>query len=286
MILLTSTTDEIRLVTTDAANVDVSASWRDLSSGVTSHNSDVTLITTATTTTVLAAPGASVVRCLVTMVVRNRSTLIPTRVTIVHRASGPVDAELISVLLQPGDSLIYDEHDCFRYLRGPYGTLASAHDRVWLDPTVGALFTTILPANVIRGSATANRLIDVKELQFSVREGQRYWFHYALMYTAAATTTGSRWSIYGPGSPTALRYISENSLTTTTKTTTEGHSAYDLPAASNATSAATGANIAFIEGFIDTPTCDAIVYPRFASEVANSNITLLKGSRLEWQRVT
>lgn len=286
MLLLASTTDEIRVVTSNAANVDVSASWSDNAAGTISVNSDVTLITTATTTTVVASPGASVYRAVSTLVIRNRSTLTPTRVTVVHRASGPVDAELMSALLQPGDSIIYDEHDCFRYMRGPYGTLASAHDRVWLDPAIGAVFTQILPANIARGSATANRLVDVKELQFSVREGQRYWFHYALMYTSAATGTGSRWSIYGPGSVTALRYIEECSLTTTSKTTTEGHAAYDLPAASNATSAATGANVAFIEGFIDTPTCDGIVFPRFASEVASSNITLLRGSRCEWQRVT
>lgn len=286
MILLGSTSDELRVVTADAANVDVSASWRDNSSGAVSINSGVALITTATTTTVVPAPGASVYRAIATVTIRNRSALAPTRVTVVHRASGPVDVELLSALLQPGDSILYEEHDCWRYMRGPYGTLASAHDRVWLDPAIGALYTQILPADVVRGAATANRLADVKELQFSVREGQRYWFHYALMYTAAATTTGSRWTIYGPGSPTAVRYISENSLTTTSKTSTEGHGAYDLPAASNGTSAATGSNLAFIEGFIDTPTCDGIVFPRFASEVANSNITLLKGSRCEWQRMT
>lgn len=286
MILLVTTSDSMLLVTSDASSIDVFTSWSDLAAGVTTDGRTNTLISTATTTTIVGSPAASTYRSIKNVTIRNRSTTAACRITVIHRASGPVDAEMIQVLLQPQDSLVYTEHDAWRYMRGPYGTLASAHDRVWVDPTIGAVFTQILPANVVNAKATANRLIDVRELQFSVREGQRYWFNYTLMYTAAATTTGSRWSIYGPGSPTALRYISENSLTTTSKTTTEGHAAYDLPAASNGSSAATGSNIAIIEGFIDNPTCDGIVFPRFASEVLSSAITLLAGSRLEWQRMT
>jgi len=286
VILLASTSDEIRLVTAAASTIDVMTSWADNAAGTIAPGRTNTLISSATTTTIVGSPAASTYRSAKTVSIRNRSTTTPCRITVIHRAAGPVDVEMLQVNLQPQDTLTYDEHDAWRYMRGPYGTLSSAHDRVWLDPTIAAVFTQILPASLANANATANRLLDVKELQFSVREGQRYWFNYCLMYTSAATATGSRWSIYGPGSPTAIRYISENSLTTTSKTNTEGHAAYDLPAASNATSAATGSNIATIEGFIDNPTCDGIVFPRFASEVLSSAITLLRGSRLEWQRVT
>lgn len=286
MILLASTSDELRLVTASASTVDVVATWSDLASGAVTDGRTNTLVSTATTTTIVGSPAASTYRSIKNVTIRNRSTTAACRITVIHRASGPVDVEMLEVLLMPQDSLIYTEHDAWRYMRGPYGTLSSAHDRVWLDPTIGAVFTQILPVSIANANATANRLLDVKELQFSVREGQRYWFCFTLMYTSAATTTGSRWSIYGPGSPTALRYVSEYSLTTTSKTTTEGHAAYDLPAASNATSAATAGNLAHIEGFIDNPTCNGIVFPRFASEIAGSAITLLRGSRLEWQRVT
>jgi len=286
VILLASTSDELRLVTASASTVDVVATWSDLASGAVTDGRTNTLVSTATTTTIVGSPAASTYRSIKNVTIRNRSTTAACRITVIHRASGPVDVEMLEVLLMPQDSLIYTEHDAWRYMRGPYGTLSSAHDRVWLDPTIGAVFTQILPVSIANANATANRLLDVKELQFSVREGQRYWFCFTLMYTSAATTTGSRWSIYGPGSPTALRYVSEYSLTTTSKTTTEGHAAYDLPAASNATSAATAGNLAHIEGFIDNPTCNGIVFPRFASEIAGSAITLLRGSRLEWQRVT
>jgi len=286
VILLTTTGDELRLVTDQASTVDVQVGYADLASGAVSVGRQNTLISTATTTTIANSPASSTYRTVKSVFIRNRSALVPCRVTVIHRESGPVDVEMLEVLLQPGDTLSYVEHDAWRYARGPFATQASAHDRVWTDPVIGALYTHVLPADIVNNKATANRLIDVRELQFSVREDQRYWFCFTLMYRAALATTGSRWSIYGPGSPTALRYISENSLSTTTKTTTEGHAAYDLPAASNASSASTGANIAHIEGFIDTPTTDGIVFPRFASEIAGSAITLLNGSRLEWQRVT
>jgi hypothetical protein len=286
VILLASTSDEIRLVTADASTIDVLTSWADNDAGAITPGRTNTLISTATTTTIVGSPGASVYRSAKTISIRNRSTTAPCRITVIHRASGPVDVEMIQALLQPQDTLTYTEHDAWRYMRGPYGTLASAHDRVWLVPAIGAVYTQVLPASIVHTNATANRLAEVKELQFPVVEGHRYWFNYFLMYTVSATSSGSRWSIQGPGSPTALRYISENSLTTTSKTTTEGHAAYDLPAASNATSAATGANIAQIEGFIDVPTCNGIVFPRFAHEVAAATVTLLRGSRLEWQRVT
>jgi hypothetical protein len=285
VILLASTSDLLRLTTNVAATIDVATSWRDLDTGVVSRGRLNTEITTATTTTIVGSPGSGAFRSVALVFIRNVHATLPCTVTVIHRATA-TDAELIEVRLNPGDTLAWNEHDAWRYMRNPYGTLSSAHDRVWLDPTIGALFAQILPKDLANANATANRLLDVMELQFAVREGQRYWFCYTLMYTAAATGTGSRWSIYGPGSVTAIRYLSEYSLTTTSKVNNEGNAAYDLPAAAGATSAATGSNIATIEGFIDTPTSDGVVYPRFASEVLSSAITLKAGSRLEWQRVT
>lgn len=208
-------------------------------------------------------------------------------VTVVHRASGPTDVELISVSLRPGQTLAYEENEGWRLLRAVYGNLANRGDAVYLAPTVGVLYTTVLSEDVANLNATANRLRDLELLGFPVTEGHRYWFKYALAYTCNATTTGSRFTIYGPGSPTALRYRSEYSLTTTSTTVNEGASAYDTPAGASASSAATGSNVASIEGFVDVPTCDGRVFLRFASEVASpGQITVKAGSKVDWMRVT
>ena len=95
------------------------------------------------------------------------------------------------------------------------------------------------------------------------------------------TTTGSRWSINGPAF-SRLAYCSQYSLTVT------GHTlnnlvAYDMPAASSASSAATAGNFAYISGFI-TPSADGNVIARFASEIAGSAITAKAGSLLKWTR--
>ena len=139
-----------------------------------------------------------------------------------------------------------------------------------------------LAADVTNNNATANTIADVTGLSFAVTEGTLYRFRFFIRYTAAATTTGSRWSITGPGSPTLLTYRSQYSLTTTSMTTNEGLTAYDTPSGANASSAATGGNIAIVEGFI-RPSANGTVTARFASEIASSAIIARAGSYVEYQ---
>ena len=63
MLLLTSTSDKVRLTTSAAAAVDVHASYADNASGtITFGRTNTAQITTATTTDVVASPGASTSR--------------------------------------------------------------------------------------------------------------------------------------------------------------------------------------------------------------------------------
>ena len=149
------------------------------------------------------------------------------------------------------------------------------------SPVSSSMQMTILNADVVNNNATANTIADVTGLAFAVNAGASYYFKFVVKYTAAATTTGSRWSISGPLSPTQLIYKSSYSLTSSTRTLNEGLAAYDLPTASNATSAATNSNIAEVSGFI-TPSANGTVNLRFASEIANSAITARTGSYVEW----
>jgi hypothetical protein len=63
----------------------------------------------------------------------------------------------------------------------------------------------LLASDVTNNNATLNTIQDVTGLSFPVVSGQRYWFRFCIPYTAAATTTGSRWTINGP-SFSDLRY--------------------------------------------------------------------------------
>ena len=132
-------------------------------------------------------------------------------------------------------------------------------------------------------NASANTLADVTGLQFPVTAGVQYRFRFVIMYTAAATTTGSRWTINGPAL-TALSYRSHYSLTATSRTFNEGQTGYGTPAASNASSLAAG-NVAVIEGIV-TPSASGNLVARFASEISSSAIVAKAGSYVNFEALT
>lgn len=139
-----------------------------------------------------------------------------------------------------------------------------------------------IASDVVNNNATLNTLQDVTGLSFDVKTGVTYRFEALIPYQSAATTTGSRWTLSGPAA-TLLSYKSTYSLTATTVTTNFA-TAYSIPAASNASSMTTTANVAIIEGMI-TPSEDGTVQVRFASEIANSAITAKAGGTLMWWEV-
>lgn len=149
-------------------------------------------------------------------------------------------------------------------------------------PVTNILNTVVLSGDVVNNNGTANTIADVTGLSFDVVAGQTYWFEFVIPYTSAATTTGSRWAINGPAAPTMLNMRSEYTLTATT-TTVNSITAYDIPAASNASSLTTG-NVATIWGII-TPSQNGTVVARFASEISSSAITAKAGATLRWMRI-
>lgn len=142
-----------------------------------------------------------------------------------------------------------------------------------------------ITSDVTNSSATANTIASVTGLEFSILNGKLYEFEFVCIYTAAATTTGSRWCVTASaGAATNLCLTSEYSLTTTTTTRNALIQAFDSPAASNASSATTGNNVARIRGTIRA-TADATFRARFASEVASSAIVCKAGSFVRYRQV-
>jgi hypothetical protein len=143
-----------------------------------------------------------------------------------------------------------------------------------------AVTIVTLGSDVVNNNATPNTIADVTGLSFSVTSGVTYNFHALIIYTSAATSTGSRWSINGPASPTLLSYTTQNALTATSNTNTNAN-AYNLPASSNASCPFTSGNMVIIDGIIN-PSADGTVTVRFASEIASSAITAKAGSTITW----
>lgn len=97
MLLLTSTSDKLRLVTGSAVAVDVHVSWVDNATGTITPGRTNTAITTATTTDIVASPGASTQRNVQTLVIRNKG-VSSTNIAIVH-TDGTTAVELFDLLL-------------------------------------------------------------------------------------------------------------------------------------------------------------------------------------------
>lgn len=279
MLLLASTSDLLSVVTSGAVTTDVHASWLDLNGSTVTPGRTNTAITTATTTTVVASPIASTMRTVKTLCVRNKHASSAQTVTVLH-SDGTTIVELVQAILSAGDALCYDEHAGFT-VRDLYGRVKSRSDGL-VSASVNTINTVVLGSDVTNNNASANTIADVTALSFAVTAAQKYWFRFVIPYTAAATTTGSRWSISGPGSPTLLHYRSTYTLTATSNTFNSA-TAYDIPAASNASSLTAG-NIAIVEGFI-VPSGNGTVIARFASEVSSSAIVAKAGATLFWMRV-
>ncbi len=284
MILLTTTSDLVRITTSSTSSVDVQASAMDMAPAGTDRPAGYrknTAITTATTTTVVESPASGYIRTLKSLSVRNKG--VATQVITVLHTDGTTVVEIIEATLAPDTSLQYHE------AAGWWVTDTQGRAVVQNQPYAGSPITdsdTIvrLTSDITNNNATANTIADVTGLSFPVTSGKLYWFWFNIVYTAAATTTGSRWSINGP-TTTYLNYRSEYSLTTTTSTRNAQLQAYDQPAASNATSAATGNNYAEIWGTIQ-PSADGTVIARFASEVSSSAIVAKVNSFVRYRQIT
>jgi len=190
--------------------------------------------------------------------------------------------ELVKITLLAGEVLHYHESAGF-WVADATGRTKTNENSNGSGAAVNALNLVVLASDVTNNNASANTIQDVTGLEFNVTAGEGYWFRFNIWYTAAATTTGSRWAINGPAAPTELTYHSRYSLAATTQTQNTCN-AYDFPAACNTTSANTGGNIAIVDGFIE-PSANGTVIARFASEVSSSAIVAKAGSFLEWYRV-
>lgn len=135
------------------------------------------------------------------------------------------------------------------------------------DDSAGSLLS--LPASVTASSTT---LVD-SGLLASLAFGQSYKFEFYGAYTVASAAVGSRWVIDGPAA-SVLAYSSDYSLTSTSRTLNH-LSAYNLPAAANASSAGTGGNVVCIQGIVK-PSENGVLAMRFASGGASA-VNLVAG---------
>jgi len=116
MLLLTSISDVVRVVTSAAAStIDCHASWMDTNGTTVTPGRQNTIISTATTTTVVPSPGSGVTRNLKGLYITNDSPGTSCVVAVDH-FDGTNQVELFSCILLPGETLGYQEDGSFVHL--------------------------------------------------------------------------------------------------------------------------------------------------------------------------
>jgi hypothetical protein len=283
MIILSETTDNLQVVLGGSVTTNQPqcfTSWRDRTS--TTFTAGRTVINTNNTTdvTIAAAPASSTQRIVDFISIYNIDTVNAT-VTIKLDANG-TEYILFKTTLAANESIQYQEGVGFSVIASTGAIKQSINQGA--NASSSGLTAVVLGSDVTNNNAVANTIADVTGLSFSVTNGKSYYFKFVIRYTAAASTTGSRWGVNcSAGAATNLTMISEYTLTSTTSTRNAMIQAFDSPAASNASSVV-AVNLCIMEGHF-TPTADGTFIARFASEVSSSAIVAKAGSVCYYQQL-
>lgn len=279
MLILSSETDAVEVVLAGARTTNdcpITAYYRDITT--TTFVPGRSLLNTNGTTPVdaVTGPASSTQRVVDFLSVYNEDTASVTAT--LRFSDNGTTYTIATVTLGVGERLEYSNDRGVRvYSNNGAEKIASVAGS---NPAASGIQQVVLGGDVTNNNAVANTIADVTGLSFAVVTGT-YWFRFVIDYTSAATTTGSRWSVSGP-TISRLVYESRYTLTATTQTLNI-LTAYDSPAASNASSLTAG-NVATIEGYA-TFTASGTLTARFASEVANSAIVAKAGSQVQYVKV-
>lgn len=186
MIILASTTDKVQLVSAQAVQLDVIVSYIDCSSAsppvIDAPDRQLTAITTATTTDILAAPGASKRRNVKEITVRNKDMSTSCVVTIVLDANG-ADYEAIKMTLYAGETLEYVEGIGFFKIAAENTARVRAMC-LTTDHNISSATPTEVPG-------------------LSIQTGVgTFAFEYYLITQSGATTTGQKYDVNHDGTVT------------------------------------------------------------------------------------
>lgn len=114
MLLLTSASDQLQLVTSTAATLEVHTTWVDTvtSTGVITPGRANTKIAAAATTSIAGSPPASTQRNVKSIHVRNKHATLSSNVKVNH-SDGTNVAQLFGITLAPGNEFEYTDQGGF-----------------------------------------------------------------------------------------------------------------------------------------------------------------------------
>lgn len=119
MLILAATTESVELVSSSTSALHVVASWVDITTSAFTPDATETTISSATDTTIVAAPGSSTQRQVKEITIRNAGAAANT--VVVHKDVSGTEYEMTpDVTLAAGEALCYGEHAGW-YVLDAYG---------------------------------------------------------------------------------------------------------------------------------------------------------------------
>ncbi len=271
MLRLANTTDKIEIVLAGAPATTqpcAYASYNDVDATSVTPGRNALATNGSTAVDLVAAPASGYQRLIDEIGVYNRDTASVT-LTVRFDFNGTEYPIWVGVL-GVGERLQYNDKTGWQvYMANGQLKVVTTNGL-----SVGASWTeVVLASDQINNNVTANTLADLTGLVHAITAGNVYEFELIGVYLAAATTTGSRWTVNGPAA-TWMGYNSWFTLTATGASVNYA-GAYQQPAASNASSLTTG-NMVWLKGMIK-PSSSGNLQAQFASEVSSSAITAKEG---------
>lgn len=267
--VLAANNHKFQLERSTDADIDVIATFVDFTNATppVAKQPDTQLSTfnTAATGDIVAAPSGTDRRVLKHLVITNKDTTTSCDVALILDANG-TDYRYPTFSLAPGDALEYVEGVGFFKLTD--------------EAVLNELLVTT--ADVVNATTS---WADITGLTSPVKAGRTYMFEAALLYVCNATTTGARFGVNGPESPTYLRGGGIGTVTGSVtaaafSTPTAAVSAYDTSMIGAQTTGPATEVTALVEGVL-IPSADGTFAMRSQSEVAVANgVTIRRGSRL------
>jgi len=276
MLLQTSTSDKVQVITGSAGTIYVHASWADNVSGVvTPGRTNTAVISTAATTDVVAAPGASTQRNTKLLSVRNTDASVSNLITIQHTDGTTVEILWKGTLLS-GEAVVLDANGVFT-LYDVNGAPKPAQAK--LD-----VFLIVTGSDYINATTS---FTDITGLTTPLKSGKKYVFEAVLFHVNDASTTGSQFGYNIGAAPTVS--IVGTIDTVTPSVTAAAVSAGVITARDTAvtaqTTGSTSQRIAYISGYIQ-PSADGTFAMRGKSEIAvAAGLTVKVGSWLHIREV-
>ena len=282
MLILSNTTDKIQIFlesTVSTSQLSCLSVYRDTTSSSITPSRNVTNTNNITAVDLVGSPPSSTKRVVDYISIFNNDDS-SSDVNLEFSDNG-TNYTLFKCRLASKERLEYQESSGFKVLTN--NSSQKVNTKVDI-PTDTVMNSFVLREDVTNTVTTSNAYVSVPQLGFPVQENKKYWFRFLIVYTANATTTGSRWFLEGPSSSGYLSFQVFTSLTTTTQTLGMGANEWQYILTSNASSSSTAGNTTTIEGFA-YPDTDGRISLRFATEISGGTITLKKGSVIYFRQL-